>query len=85
MTAGAETTRLLAWKAFWMGNAGLTFQRAKSSMAKLDAGDVALESTSDEIQILGYYDYRRDYPVGKGLAMQRFIRLGKGQQKLSAW
>jgi len=54
-------------------------------MAKLDAEDVALESTSGEIQILGYYGYRREYPVEKGLAMQRLIRLGKGQQKLSVW
>jgi acyl-CoA dehydrogenase len=58
-----EATRLLVWRAAWMGRNGHEFTAGEGSMSKLKAGEVAVWVTERAIQILGGYGYVREYPV----------------------
>ncbi|GJM37717.1 MAG: acyl-CoA dehydrogenase [Acidimicrobiales bacterium] len=57
-----DATRLLIWRAAWLGKNG-QFKNAEGSMAKMKAGRVATWATERAIQILGGYGYTREYPV----------------------
>jgi acyl-CoA dehydrogenase len=58
-----DATRLLIWRAAWMGRTGRPFSAAEGSMSKLKAGEVAVWVTERAIQILGGNGYTREYPV----------------------
>ncbi len=58
-----DASRLLVWRAAWMGKTGKTFESGEGSMSKLFAGETAVWVTEEAIQILGGYGYVRDYPV----------------------
>ncbi|MHB8572800.1 MAG: acyl-CoA dehydrogenase family protein [Candidatus Dormibacteria bacterium] len=65
MATEIECARLLIWNAAWRGAAGLEYDKAQGSMAKVKAGEVAVKVTEEAIQILGGYGYIRDFPVEK--------------------
>ena len=58
-----DATRLLVWRASWMGRNGHTFENAEGSMSKLKAGEVAVWVTERAIQVLGGNGYTREFPV----------------------
>ncbi|MDP9074000.1 MAG: acyl-CoA dehydrogenase family protein [Actinomycetota bacterium] len=58
-----DASRLLVWRAAWMGRTGKAFEAGEGSMSKLFAGETAVWVTEQAIQILGGYGYTRDYPV----------------------
>src|SRR5205807_2506149 len=55
MAMRIDAARLLIWRAGWMANQGRPFERAEGSMAKCFAADVAMDVTTDAIQVLGGY------------------------------
>jgi alkylation response protein AidB-like acyl-CoA dehydrogenase len=63
MKTEIDASRLLVWRAAWMGRNGKTFEAGEGSMSKLKAGETAVWVTEQAIQILGGYGYVRDYPV----------------------
>jgi alkylation response protein AidB-like acyl-CoA dehydrogenase len=58
-----DASRLLVWRAAWMGKAGKTFEAGEGSMSKLFAGETAVWVTEEAIQILGGAGYVKDHPV----------------------
>ncbi|MGY9074050.1 MAG: acyl-CoA dehydrogenase family protein [Acidimicrobiales bacterium] len=62
MATEIEASRLLVWRAAWLGKQK-KFVNAEGSMAKLKAGRTATWVTERAIQILGGYGYTREYPV----------------------
>ncbi len=58
-----DASRLLVWRASWMGRNQVPFENAEGSMSKLKAGEVAVWATERAIQILGGNGYTREYPV----------------------
>jgi acyl-CoA dehydrogenase len=58
-----DATRLLVWRASWMGRNGIPFENAEGSMSKLKAGEVAVWVTERAMQILGGNGYAREFPV----------------------
>jgi acyl-CoA dehydrogenase len=58
-----DATRLLIWRAAWMGRQGKPFKSAEGSMSKLKAGEVAVWATERAMQILGGNGYTREFPV----------------------
>jgi acyl-CoA dehydrogenase len=58
-----DATRLLIWRAAWMGRQGKAFESAEGSMSKLKAGEVAVWATERAMQILGGNGYTREFPV----------------------
>ncbi len=58
-----DATRLLVWRASWMGRNLVPFENAEGSMSKWKAGEVAVWVTERAIQILGGNGYTREFPV----------------------
>ena len=58
-----DATRLLVWRASWMGRNRRPFENAEGSMSKLKAGEVAVWATERAMQILGGNGYTREFPV----------------------
>ncbi|TMK86929.1 MAG: acyl-CoA dehydrogenase, partial [Actinobacteria bacterium] len=63
MKTRIDASRLLVWRAAWMGRNAKKFENGEGSMSKLFAGETAVWVTEQAIQILGGYGYVRDYPV----------------------
>jgi acyl-CoA dehydrogenase len=63
MKTEIDATRLLVWRASWMGRTGVPFESAEGSMSKLKAGEVAVWVTERAMQILGGNGYTREFPV----------------------
>ncbi len=63
MKTTLDASRLLVWRAAWMGKNGIPFTAGEGSMSKLFAGETAVAVTEKAIQILGGNGYTRDYPV----------------------
>ncbi len=58
-----DASRLLVWRASWMGRNQVPFENAEGSMSKLKAGEVAVWVTERAIQVLGGNGYTREFPV----------------------
>jgi acyl-CoA dehydrogenase len=58
-----DASRLLVWRAAWMGRTGKPFVAGEGSMSKLYAGETAVWVTEQAIQIMGGYGYIREHPV----------------------
>ncbi|HEY1687728.1 MAG TPA: acyl-CoA dehydrogenase family protein [Solirubrobacteraceae bacterium] len=58
-----DASRLLVWRASWMGRNQVPFENAEGSMSKLKSGEVAVWVTERAIQILGGNGYTREFPV----------------------
>ncbi|MCU4185872.1 acyl-CoA dehydrogenase family protein [Acidiferrimicrobium sp. IK] len=58
-----DASRLLVWRAAWMGHAQKPFESGEGSMSKLFAGETAVKVTEEAIQILGGAGYIREHPV----------------------
>ena len=63
MKTEIDASRLLVWRASWMGATGKPFEHGEGSMSKLKAGETAVKVTEEAIQILGGYGYVREHPV----------------------
>jgi acyl-CoA dehydrogenase len=63
MKMAVDASRLLVWRAAWMGKAGKKFEAGEGSMSKLFAGETAVRVTEEAIQILGGAGYIKDHPV----------------------
>jgi len=63
MKTRIDASRLLVWRAAWMGRNGVPFEAGEGSMSKLYAGETAVDVTEKAIQILGGNGYTREYPV----------------------
>ncbi|MEP7200010.1 MAG: acyl-CoA dehydrogenase family protein, partial [Chloroflexota bacterium] len=72
MAIKVETARLITWKAAWLADNG---QRAslESAIAKCYASDIAMQVTTDAVQVFGGYGYMRDYPVEKYMRDAKLI------------
>ncbi len=58
-----DASRLLIWRAAWMGANRKPFESGEGSMSKLYAGETAVWATEEAIQIMGGYGYIREHPV----------------------
>jgi len=63
MKTRIDASRLLVWRAAWMGKTGQPFTAGEGSMSKLFAGETAVKVTEEAIQIMGGYGYVRENPV----------------------
>ncbi|HUP70156.1 MAG TPA: acyl-CoA dehydrogenase family protein [Acidimicrobiales bacterium] len=63
MRMAIDASRLLIWRAAWMGRTKRPFEAGEGSMSKLFAGEMVVKVTEEAIQILGGAGYVRDHPV----------------------
>jgi alkylation response protein AidB-like acyl-CoA dehydrogenase len=81
MATKVEASRLLAWQAAVLADCGRN-HTAESSMAKLFAGESAVEVALEAVQIHGGYGYIKEYPVERYLRDAKLGTIGEGTSEV---
>ncbi len=81
MATKTEAARLLCWRAAWLRDQGKR-NTAESAMAKCFAADVAMEVTTEAVQILGGYGYMKEYPVEKYMRDAKLHQIFEGTNEI---
>jgi alkylation response protein AidB-like acyl-CoA dehydrogenase len=81
MATELEMCRLLAYKAAWLCDQGLPYDRY-ATMFKVAAPDMALRLTNKALQIHGAAGYTRDFPVERHLRDARLFSIGEGTSEM---
>lgn len=81
MAKKVELARLMVYKSAWLTDQGErnTFPAA---IAKLYASDIAMEVTTDAVQIYGGYGYMREYPVEKLMRDAKLMQIYEGTNQV---
>jgi alkylation response protein AidB-like acyl-CoA dehydrogenase len=82
MATQIDAARLLTWRAGWMASKGIPFSRGEGSMAKLFAGDIAMQVTIEAVQILGGYGYIKEYPVERFMRDAKIYQIWEGTAEI---
>jgi len=82
MAMKIEAARMLVWRA-----AALVDNEAKrfsgpSAMSKAFAGDIAMEVTTDALQVMGGYGYMKDYPMEKYMRDAKIMQIYEGTSEI---
>jgi alkylation response protein AidB-like acyl-CoA dehydrogenase len=77
----AERARLLTRKAAWTYDQGESVSRL-SSLAKLDASEVARENAEDAVQTLGGYGYTTDFAPQRFYRDAKLMEIGEGTSEI---
>jgi alkylation response protein AidB-like acyl-CoA dehydrogenase len=77
-----DASRLLVWRAAWMGRNGVPFTAGEGSMSKLFASETAVEVTEKAIQILGGNGYTREYPVERWARDAKIYTIFEGTSEI---
>jgi acyl-CoA dehydrogenase len=76
-----EASRLLAWQAAWMADAGQR-NAMQSAMAKTFATDTAMEAASQAVQILGGLGYSRESLAEKFFRDAKLMQIYEGTNQI---
>ena len=82
MKTELDASRLLGWRAAWMGRTGKTFEAAEGSMSKLKAGRTAVWVTERAIQILGGAGYVDEHPVERWHRDSKIYDIFEGTEQI---
>ena len=82
MAMKIEASRLLVLKAAMMLDKKDPTVIANSSMAKCFASDVAMEVTTNAVQLLGGYGYVKDYPVERMMRDAKITQIYEGTNQI---
>lgn len=81
MKTKVEAARLLVWRAAWMLDQGMPMNK-EASEAKLFAADMAMDVTTDAVQIMGGAGYMRDEPVEKFMRDAKVFQIWEGTSQI---
>ncbi|MCK6259251.1 acyl-CoA dehydrogenase [Fictibacillus sp. KIGAM418] len=81
MATKVEAARLLTYQAAWRESEGLPYGK-ESAMSKLFAGDIAMEVTTDAVQVFGGYGYTKEYPVERYMRDAKITQIYEGTQEI---
>lgn len=81
MAMKIEAARLLTWQAAWMADNNLK-QAKQSAFSKCFAGDIAMEVTTEAVQIFGGNGYSKEYPVEKLMRDAKLMQIYEGTQEI---
>lgn len=81
MAIKVEAARLLCWKAAWLHDTGQRNSK-ESAISKCYAGDMAMEVTTDAVQVLGGYGYMKEYPVEKYMRDAKLYQIFEGTNQI---
>ncbi len=81
MATRIDAARLLCWRAAHLVDQGKPAM-VEASKAKLFAGDVAMQVTTDAVQVLGGYGYSREYPVEKWMRDAKIMQIYEGTAQI---
>src|SRR5690606_23422629 len=81
MATQIEAARLLCLKAAWLKDQGVPYTAA-SAMAKLYASQVAMDVTTEAVQIHGGYGYVREYHVERMMRDAKITQIYEGTSEI---
>lgn len=81
MACKVELARLMYYKSAWLIDNGER-NTLPAAIAKLYASDIAMEVTTDAVQIYGGYGYMRDYPVEKLMRDAKLLQIYEGTNQI---
>ena len=85
MATKIEAARLLVYQASWLKDKfykeGVPFTE-KAAFAKVYASDVAMQVTTDAVQIFGGYGYSREYMVEKYMRDAKIMQIFEGTNQI---
>jgi butyryl-CoA dehydrogenase len=81
MATKVEAARLLTYQAAWRESEGLPYGK-ESAMSKLFAGDIAMEVTTEAVQVFGGYGYTKEYPVERYMRDAKITQIYEGTQEI---
>jgi len=81
MAIKIEGARLLTWHAAWLVDQDLP-HASPSAVAKCFASDIAMEVTTDAVQVLGGYGYIREYGVEKLMRDAKAFQIYTGTNEI---
>ena len=73
-----EASRMLVWRAAWMGRNGVAMTGGQGSMSKLKAGDVTMWVTTRLMDLVGPYAQTTDCPLEKFFRDAKIYQLFEG-------
>ena len=73
-----EASRLLVWRAAWMGRSGVPMTGGQGSMSKLKAGDMAMWATGTLMDLVGPYAQTTDCPLEKFFRDAKIYQIFEG-------
>ncbi len=81
MNTKVDAARLLVYRAAWLKEQGLSYSK-EAAMAKLYASDIAMEVTTDAVQIFGGYGYTSEYPVERLMRNAKITQIYEGTNQV---
>lgn len=81
MATEIEASRLLTYQAAWLESEGESYGKA-SAMSKLFAGDTAMRTTVEAVQVFGGYGYTKDYPVERYMRDAKITQIYEGTNEV---
>ena len=81
MATRIEAAKLLVYHAAWMKDQGKDITK-EAAMAKLFASEVAMDVTTDAIQVHGGYGYVREYDVERFYRDAKVLEIGEGTSEI---
>ena len=81
MAMKVEGARLLVQRACWMKDNGMEFSR-EAAIAKCNASDVAMEVTTNAVQVMGGYGYMKEYPTEKYMRDAKIMQIYEGTNQI---
>jgi alkylation response protein AidB-like acyl-CoA dehydrogenase len=81
MAVKVEAARNFTYKAAWLKDQGKPYSLA-SSMAKLYAADIAMEVTTDAVQVFGGYGYVKEYHVERLMREAKLTQIYEGTSEI---
>ena len=81
MAMKIDAARLLVYRAAWLKETGQEYG-TEAAMAKCFASDVAMEVTTDAIQIFGGYGYSKEYPVERLMRNAKITQIYEGTNQV---
>ncbi|MBI4563266.1 MAG: acyl-CoA dehydrogenase family protein [Planctomycetes bacterium] len=82
METEIQAARLLTWKAAWMAEKKVPFERGEGSQAKYYASEIAVRACLKAIQIHGGYGFMKEYNVGRWLNDAIVYRIWEGTSEI---
>jgi acyl-CoA dehydrogenase len=77
-----DASRLLVWRAAWMGRNGVVMSGGQGSMSKLKAGDVAMWATTALMDLVGEEASLADHPLEKFFRDAKIYQLFEGTAQI---
>jgi alkylation response protein AidB-like acyl-CoA dehydrogenase len=81
MATWIEAARLLVYQSAFKASAGRSYGK-ESAMAKMYASDVAMQVTTEAVQIFGGYGYTREFPVERMMRDAKITQIYEGTNEV---